>query len=92
MKIKQAVSQLIVTGMLVVFGMCTLTNVRAEILYSNEFWISTNVTGNFYNSRAGGTLANPFDGSSQANFDANMAEFPVNSRAAGKLTVGDLST
>ncbi len=46
-----------------------------QIQYSNEFWISTNATGNIYPSSlgtGGGTLANPLDGSTEANFDSNM--------------------
>lgn len=49
----------------------------AQIQYSNEFWISTNATGNLYPT--GGTLASPLDGSSQANFDTNMERLPANS-------------
>ena len=51
----------------------------SAIQYTNEFWISTNATGNFYTGGTGGTIDNPYDGSSQANFDANMAAFPPNS-------------
>jgi hypothetical protein len=52
--------------------------------YTNEFWISTNATGNFYFTPSGtvtanvGTIDNPYDGSSQANFDTNMNSFPPN--------------
>jgi hypothetical protein len=49
----------------------------AQIQYSNEFWISTNATGNTYPS--GGTLDNPLDGSTEANFDHNMNSLPQNS-------------
>jgi hypothetical protein len=44
--------------------------------FTNEFWISTNATGNFYTSGAVGTLDSPLDGSSQANFDSNMQSLP----------------
>lgn len=45
--------------------------------FTNEFWISTNATGNFYSSGALGTLDNPLDGSTASNFDANMASLPA---------------
>jgi len=44
----------------------------AEIQYANEFWVSTNATGNFPSNGKGGTLDNPYDGSTQANFDMVM--------------------
>jgi len=44
----------------------------------NEFWVSTNATGNFYPSAAG-TIDSPLDGSSQVNFDANVNGLPANS-------------
>ena len=53
-----------------------------QIQYSNEFWISTNANGNIYPGSlgtSGGTLANPLDGSTEANFDNNMQHLPANS-------------
>lgn len=50
---------------------------KASVQIPNEFWISTNATGNFYTNGvggAGGTIDNPLDGSTQANFDRNMHE------------------
>ena len=55
-------------------GLLSALNVEAQIQYSNEFWISTNATGNIYPS--GGTLANPLDGSTPSNFNANMSSLP----------------
>jgi hypothetical protein len=52
-----------------------------QIQYSNEFWISTNATGNVYPSSlgtGGGTLANPLDGSTVSSFDSNMNNLPAN--------------
>ncbi len=49
----------------------------AQIQYSNEFWISTNATGNTYPN--GGTLDSPLDGSTQTKFDQNMASLPASS-------------
>ncbi|HEX9046499.1 MAG TPA: hypothetical protein VF988_05685 [Verrucomicrobiae bacterium] len=43
-----------------------------------EFWVSTNATANFYPAAAG-TIDSPLDGSSQANFDANVNGLPENS-------------
>ena len=53
----------------------------------NEYWISTNATGNFLShvSRAGavdlisGTANNPLDGSTWTNFDYNMNQIPPHS-------------
>jgi hypothetical protein len=66
----------------------------AETQYTNEVWISTNATGNFYGvGGKSGTLDNPLDGSSQTNFDLNMASIPQNTAihilAGTYLTFGD---
>jgi len=53
--------------------------VRAQSTNANEFWISTNATGNMLSSGAGGTIDSPLDGSTQPNFDANMDGLPQNS-------------
>ena len=48
----------------------------------NEYWISTNATGNYFTNAAqysGGTLDNPLDGSTQQAFDFNMSKMPPNS-------------
>lgn len=58
----------------VLAGVIFTFTAAAQIQYSNEFWISTNATGNMYPS--GGTLASPLDGSSRANFDQNMNNLP----------------
>ena len=50
----------------------TAFNSPAAILYSNECWISTNATGNLPSNGLGGSLDNPYDGSTQANFDSCM--------------------
>jgi hypothetical protein len=47
-----------------------------------EYWISTNATGNYFTNAthySGGTLDNPFDGSTQQAFDLNMSKMPANS-------------
>jgi hypothetical protein len=51
----------------------------AQITNNSEFWISTNATGNLLSSGAPGNITSPLDGSSQANFDANMDALPQNS-------------
>jgi hypothetical protein len=47
--------------------------------FTNEFWISSIATSNFYTSGALGTLDSPLDGSTAANFDENMSNLPPNS-------------
>src|SRR6202012_2665498 len=44
---------------------------------ANEFWISTNATGNLLSSGAPGTLDSPLDGSTQLKFDDNMNRLPA---------------
>jgi hypothetical protein len=56
-----------------------LQRAEASIQFSNEFWISTNANGNMFVNGTGGTLDNPFDGSTVSNFDVNMNSFPPNS-------------
>ena len=60
-------------------------NARAEAQFGGEFWVSTNATSMIYSGGVvysngvavvGGTLDNPLDGSSQANFDQNMNNLP----------------
>src|ERR1700744_5519881 len=67
----------IFTQMIVLAGALLAFSATAQIQYSNEFWISTNATGNMYPS--GGTLASPLDGSTRANLDQNMNNLPANS-------------
>ncbi|HTR41471.1 MAG TPA: hypothetical protein VMH87_07625 [Pseudomonadales bacterium] len=60
-----------------VMSLLLALHATAQIQYSNEFWISTNATGNIYPS--GGTLDNPLDGSTESNFTANVYALPPNS-------------
>jgi hypothetical protein len=59
-------------------GLLSAFNTSAQTQYSNEFWISTNATGNIYPS--GGTLDNPLDGSTEVTFTTNMWQLPPNSK------------
>jgi hypothetical protein len=52
---------------------------KAAVVHANEFWISTDATGNFYSRGAGGTIDDPLDGSSRTNFDTNMNSLPPDS-------------
>jgi hypothetical protein len=45
---------------------------QAGTQLANEFWVSTNATGNFPWNGTGGTLDSPYDGSTQYNFDHVM--------------------
>lgn len=67
----------ILAKLTVIAGVLLAFTVSAQIQYSNEFWISTNATGNIYPN--GGTLDSPLDGSTEATFDTNMYALPPNS-------------
>ncbi|HEU6449050.1 MAG TPA: hypothetical protein VFV23_11490 [Verrucomicrobiae bacterium] len=62
---------------------CRQSNASVQI--PDEFWISTNATGNFYTNGVGvtgGTIDNPLDGSTEANFDRNMFDL-IGDRSLG---------
>ena len=63
--------------MIVLAGALLAFSATAQIQYSNEFWISTNATGNIFPN--GGTLNSPLDGSTEATFDTNMNSLPAHS-------------
>ena len=54
-------------------GQVVTVNVKTETVFTNEFWISTST-----NTADLGTLDNPFNGSTQAKFDAKMTSLPLN--------------
>ncbi|HEV2327591.1 MAG TPA: hypothetical protein VGY56_02245 [Verrucomicrobiae bacterium] len=58
---------------LAVVGWSLVIAARAESLITNDFWICDRT-----NTSKLGTLDNPFDGSSQAKFDAVMSNMPPN--------------
>lgn len=74
MKAKSSSSQGIRTKLFILIGVFAAWMANAEILYSNEFWISTNATGNLY--PVGGSIDNPLDGSTEGNFDYNLGHIP----------------
>jgi len=79
MKIKSKIIYNI-NAMLGIFAILLLAHpAKAQIKNANEFWISTNATGNMLSSGAGGTIDSPLDGSTQPHFDANMDDLPPNS-------------
>lgn len=72
MKTEFATMKNIFTSLVILAGIFITFTAGAQIQYSNEFWISTNATGNFPASGTGGTLDSPYDGSTAANFDSCM--------------------
>jgi hypothetical protein len=77
----------------ILLAMFLMQTASAETVFANEFWISTVVQTNGGNGVYGsGTLDCPYDGSTQAKFDAAMYNLPTNTTIhllAGKYqTVG----
>jgi len=68
----------ILSKIVVLTGVLFTLTATAQIQYSNEFWISTNATGNIYPA-SGGTLDSPLDGSTEDNFTTNVYALPPNS-------------
>src|ERR1051325_1893126 len=55
---------------------CAALTATAETRLTNEFWVCTNATGKFPWNGQGGTLDNPYDGSTRANFDGVLSNLP----------------
>jgi hypothetical protein len=74
----------ILAHLVIVMGVWFALPAGAQIQYANEFWISTNATGNFYPASGStnvlpahaGTLDDPLDGSTAVNFDFNISNLP----------------
>ena len=68
----------VLINFIILTGALFALTATAQIQYSNEFWISTNATGNIYPA-SNGSLASPLDGSTEANFTTNVYALPPNS-------------